>query len=295
MTRDEALESLSSSSAHRRLKAARFLARNSGPSELQFLRNALRNETVSYVRSGLELAIKRVSNIARSADDEGTLEEIEIPPDVRKHIRNQVTEEITGQLLHEIASPVGLIASAAAREISDYEHSRTKHHVDTLKRVFEAIEQLKTAAAVPRPREFDLAELLAQIVSETVGSVLIEVSLYGAKPMLITADPAVLRLALSNGMRNAVEAVTGAPGEEPYPIIVTWGATDVDYWVAVLDRGPGLVGPAESAFGIGMTSKKGHTGFGLTIARQAIETLGGACTLQPATEGGAQFEVRWER
>lgn len=295
MTRDEALENLSSSSAYNRLKAARFLARNSGPSELQGLRDALRNETDSYVRTGLGLAIERVSDVASSADDEGVLEEFEIPPDLRKHIRNQVTEEITGQLLHEVASPVGLIASAAAREIPDYEQSRTKHHVDILKRVFEAIEQLKTAAAAPRPREFDLAELLAQIASEAIEGVPVEVSLHGAKPMLITADPAVLRLAVSNGMRNAVEAVTGARGKKPDPIIVTWGVTDVDYWVAVLDRGPGLVGPGESAFGIGKTSKKGHSGFGLTIAKQAIETLCGACTLQPAMEGGARFEVRWER
>ena len=159
----------------------------------------------------------------------------------------------------------------------------------------DTIEQLKGAAAVPRPEEFDLVELLTEIVSQAVGSDPIEVSLLGAKPMLITSDRALLRLAISNGIRNAVEAVTGAPGNEPHPIIVIWGETDVDYWVTVRDRGLGVIGPTESVFGIGKTTKKGHSGFGLTIARQAIETLGGACTLQPTTEGGALFEIRWER
>ena len=294
MTRGEALERLSSGSAHDRLKAARFLTHNSNPSDLRALSDALKNETVSYVRTGLELAIKRASNFA-SPEVESTSEEFVIPPDVRGQIRNEVTEEVTGQILHEIASPVGLIAAAAAREIPDYEHSRTRKHVENLKRVFEAIEQLKSAAAAPRPEEFDLAELLAEIVSELVGSDPVQVSLHGAKPMLITSDRALLRLAISNGIRNAVEAVTGTPGDEPHPIVVAWGATDVDYWVTVLDRGSGVVGPAESAFGIGKTTKKGHSGFGLTIARQAIETLGGACTLQPRTEGGARFEIRWER
>ena len=295
MTRQEALETLSSRSAHDRLKAVRFLSRNSDPSDLQALRDALRSETVSYVRTVLELAIKRVSNSA-SPQVEAAPEEFEIPPDVRSQIRNDVTEEITGQILHEIASPVGLIASAAMREIPDYEHSRTRKQVENLKRIFEAIEQLKGATAVPRPEEFDLVELLTEIVSEeAVGSDPIEVSLYGANPMLITSDRALLRLAISNGIRNAVEAVTGTPGNEPHPIIVTWGETDVDYWVTVLDRGSGVVGPAESAFGIGKTTKKGHSGFGLTIARQAIETLGGACTLQLQREGGARFEIRWER
>ncbi len=294
MTREEALEGLSSRSAHDRLKAVRFLARNSDPSDLKLLRDAMRFETVSYVRTGLALAIKRASNSASPAAGV-KIEEYEIPPDVREQIRNEVTEELTGQILHEIASPVGLIASAAAREIPDFDRSRTKRHVENLKRVFEAIEQLKSAAAVPKPDEFDLAELLAEIVSEEVGDKPVEVSLHGAKPMLITSDRALVRLAVSNGIRNAVEAVADSACKEPHPIVVTWGETDVDYWIAVLDRGPGVIGPAESAFGIGKTTKKGHSGFGLTIARQAIETLGGECTLQPATEGGAHFEIRWER
>lgn len=294
MTRDEALEALSAGSAHDRLKAARFLSRNSNSADLQRLRAALRDETVSYVRTALELAIKRVSNLAAPATED-TSEEFEIPEDVRTQIRNEVTEEITGQILHEIASPVGLIASAAAREIPDYENSKTRRHVENLKRLFEAIEQLRSAAAVPRPEEFDLSELLVELVSETVGTDAVEVSLHGAKPMLIISDRALLRLSASNGIRNAVEAVAGIPTEKPHSIVITWGETDVDYWVAVLDRGPGVTGPAESAFGIGKTTKKGHSGFGLAIARQAIETLGGACTLQPTTEGGARFEIRWER
>ncbi len=294
MTRDEALESLLSSSAHDRLKAARILVRNSDSADLETLRAALRDETVSYVRTGLELAIKRASNLATPSIEDAS-EEFEIPEDVRTQIRNEVTEEITGQILHEIASPVGLIAAAAARDIPDYEHSRTRRHVEDLKRVFEAIEQLKSAAAVPKPEEFDLSELLAEVVSETVGTDAVEASLHGAKPMLVTSDRALLRLAVSNGIRNAVEAVTGMPAQKPHPIVITWGETDVDYWVAALDRGPGVTGPSESAFGIGKTTKKGHSGFGLAIARQAIETLGGACTLQPATEGGARFEIRWER
>ena len=295
MTREEALARLLSRSAHDRLKAARFLARNSDPSDLKALHDALRNETVSYVRTSLAVAVKRASNVVSIAGQVDASEEIEIPPDVRTNIRSEVTAEVTGRLLHEIASPVGLIAAAAARDIADYENSRTKRHVDALKRVFGAIEQLRSAAAVPRPEELDLAELIAELVAEAIEGRDVEVSLHGAKPMLISADPGVLRLALSNGVRNAVEAVTSTLEDNRPPIVVNWGVTDIDYWVAVLDGGPGLVGPAESAFGVGKTTKRGHSGFGLTIARQAIETLGGACTLQPAADGGARFELRWER
>lgn len=294
MTREEALAQLGSGSSHDRLKAARFLARHSDPSDLHVLRNAHKNESVSYVRTGLAIAINRASNLVpRSA--ENYIDELEIPSDVRSQIRNEAIEEVTGQILHEIASPVGLIASAATREIPDYENSKTRIQVENLKRIFEAVEQLKVATAAPRPEEFDLSEFLFEVASEVVEGRTVEVSFQGSKPMLISSDRALLRLGVVNGMRNAVEAVVDLPGSVPHPIVVTWGETDIDYWVAVVDRGPGLVGPAESAFGIGKTTKKGHSGFGLTIARQAAETLGGVCTLQLAAEGGARFEIRWER
>ena len=294
MTREEAVQGLLSDSAHDRLKAARFLTHNPDPADLQALRRTLQSETVSYVRSILELAIRRTSNSESPATAESAKEFV-IPPDVREQLEKEITEKVSGEILHEIASPVGLIASAAAREVPDYEHSKTKRHVENLKRVFRAIEQLKYATAVPKPQEFDLAEMLAEIVSAEVEDRPIEVSLYGAKPMLVTSDPTLVRLTISNGIRNAVEAVLDSDRSEPHAIVVTWGATDIDYWAAILDRGCGVIGPVESAFGIGKTTKRGHTGFGLAVARQAIETIGGTCTLQPAKEGGTLFEARWSR
>ena len=295
MTREDALQGLSSTTTRERLKAVRFFSDNGDRSDLATLRSALERERVAYVRTSLKLAIKRVSDSPTSADQD-FMDEVEVPVDVRSQIRTAITAELTGQLLHEISSPVGLIASAARREVPNYAQSRTKSFVDTLKRVFEAIEQLKIAAAVPKPTEFDLADLLNEIAAEAVPCGQSQLfSLIGAKPMLITTDRALLGMALSNAARNAVEAVSDPAQEVPHPVTVTWGATDIDYWVVVLDRGSGIVGPAESAFEVGTTTKRGHSGFGLTIARQAIETLGGACSLQPATENGARFEVRWPR
>ena len=295
MTREDALQALSSTTARERLKAVRFFSDNGDRSDLATLRDALMHERVMYVRTSLELAIKRIADSPTSADQD-SMEEVEVPVDVRSQIRTEITAELTGQLLHEISSPVGLIASAAGREVPNYEESKTKSFVDTLKRVFEAIEQLKIAAAVPKPTEFDLADLLSEVAAEAIPCDHPQLfSLIGTRPMLITSDRALLRMAFSNAARNAVEAVSDAAQEEPHPITVTWGATDIDYWVVVLDRGSGIVGPVESAFEVGTSTKRGHSGFGLTIAKQAIETLGGACSLQPATENGARFEVRWPR
>ena len=206
-----------------------------------------------------------------------------------------MTEELARQLLHEISSPVGLVAISAEREIENFEHSKTKHHLENLRRVFDAIEQLKIASSVPKPTVFDLALLLSSIVEAEVGERLADISLYGVKPFLINSDPALVGLAASNGVRNAIDAILSSGGTQTHQIIVTWGDTDIDYWVVVLDHGIGIVGPVEAAFEIGKTTKPGHSGFGLAIARQAIETLGGSCSLQPAAQGGTRFEIRWER
>jgi nitrogen fixation/metabolism regulation signal transduction histidine kinase len=198
-------------------------------------------------------------------------------------------------LLHEIASPMGLVRLAASREVKDFETSKTKFYLDSLQRIFEAIEQLKGAAAAPKPEEFDLAELINDIKLHEAADQTVEISLHGPKPLVIKSDRILVRFAISNGLRNAIEAVAESGSSDPHAIVVTWEATDVDYWVAVLDRGPGLVGPIEAAFEIGKSTKQGHSGFGLAIARQAIETLGGAISLQPATGGGVLYKVRWER
>ena len=196
MTRKEALEQLSSDSAHERLKAARFLVRNSDPADVPHLRSALQGETVSYVRTSLNLALTRVAN-SPSLAASYAFEEREIPHDLKLHIKKKVTEEITGQILHEIASPVGLLAASAAREFPGFECSKTKVYIENLQRVFEAIEQLAHASATPKPQEFDLVHLINEIVTTAVGEQMVDVWLSGPNPFNITSDQTLLSFALA--------------------------------------------------------------------------------------------------
>ena len=285
---------LSSGSTHERLKAARFLARNAHAGDLAVLRGARQVETVSYVKTSLDLAIGRLSNLP-TADRPDPADEFDVPEEIKRQIRGQAVEWIAGLLLHEISSSIGLVKRSASREIQDYENSKTKRHLESVQRIFDAIELLQNAAAVPKPEQFDLAELLRDIAAEATDGSGIDVSLLGPKPLMIMSDRALVRLVVSNGVRNAFEAVAGSTPPDLHPIVITWGETDVDYWVSVSDKGVGIVGPVEFAFEIGKSTKQGHSGFGLAIARQAVETLGGTVVLQPAAEGGARYEARWER
>lgn len=295
MTREEALDNLKAPSAHVRGQAARALGDVGRPTDLPRLRKAQREETVTYVNYALQETIRRLAHEqapASSTDDADLVSE-----GVRKQIYGKAMEWITGFLLHEISSPIGLVRLAAKRELGErWEGSGTQKHLESVARVFDAIELLKNAASVPRPQEFDLSALVDELLDGYRPEVREWISTIGSRPFLIKSDPSLVRMVVVNGIRNAVEAQQAA-SEQPnaHAVTISWGDSDVDYWLAVLDHGAGLTGPIETAFEVGNSTKKDHIGFGLAIARQAVETMIGSLTLEPAKQGGALYTARWRK
>lgn len=290
------MAALSASSAHLRGQAARAIGDVGSTGDLGTIRKALKAETVSYVQYALQDSLKKLTNKSAPLSDEGE-DFPDVPTEVRRQIYSKAVEWVTGFLLHEVASPVGLATLSAKREIDEgWEESATRRHFETIHRVFDAVEMLKNAAGVPRPQQFDLATMLQEFAETEVPSALPWISPIGPKPFVITSDPALIRMVVGNGIRNAVEAVESAkPAPQEHAVVINWGETDADYWVSVLDTGPGITGPVESAFEIGKSTKKRHSGFGLAIARQAVNTLTGIVTLEPARDGGAVYTARWKR
>lgn len=295
MTRDEALNNLKAPSAHVRGQAARALGDVGRRTDLPRLRRAQREETVTYVNYALQETIRQLTHEqgpAPSADEADVVSD-----DVRKQIYGKAMEWITGFLLHEISSPIGLVRLAAKRELGErWEGSGTQKHLESVARVFDAIEVLKNAASVPRPQEFDLSALVDELLDGYEPEVREWISTIGSRPFLIKSDPSLVRMVVVNGIRNAVEAQQAA-SEQPsaHAVTISWGDSDVDYWLAVLDHGAGLTGPIETAFEVGNSTKKNHIGFGLAIARQAVETMIGSLTLEPAKRGGALYTARWRK
>ena len=295
MKREDALANLKASSAHIRGQAARILGEIGRPSDLTRLRKAQRDETTTYVNYALQETIRRLAH--EQAPEPSTDEADVVPEDVRKQIYGRALEWITGFLLHEISSPIGLVRLAAKRELGDsWDGSETQRHLASVARVFDAIERLKNAASVPRPQEFDLSALVDELLDVYSPEVREWVSTIGSRPFLIKSDPSLVRMVVVNGIRNAVEAQQAASAiPNPHDVTISWGETDIDYWLAVVDHGGGINGPIETAFEIGNSTKKDHIGFGLAIARQAVETMIGSLTLQPAKHGGALYTARWRK
>lgn len=289
MTREEATRELTSDAPHTRLQAARLLGRIGSPSDVTVLRRALQKETVSFVRRALETAIARAGST--HVDSGGEEPQDELPPDPRLYSR--AVEWATATLLHEISPRLGEAKLAARRSVPNYEASDLKRRFDALDGILEAIGELQQASRSEAVTSVNLYGLIEEVWAEESLRNSCTLSAQGPLDSTATVDRNRLRLAICNGLRNAMEVTVEAGRQDP--IVATWGMTDVEFWITILDHGPGLASPAEAAFKIGSTTKVGHRGFGLAIVQQAMMTLGGTVNLSPGASGGARFELRWPR
>jgi signal transduction histidine kinase len=289
MDRSQALVLLGSKTSDDRLRAARFLARQGSAEDLPAIQQALRDETNRWAKSAIRKAIAALRNdpappeisIGAEGEDERGIEQIYA----------DAVEETTQRLVHELRPVVGRLDVCAGREISNYTSSKTKAEWTRLRDLLSAIDKLGQAAAAPVYSEFDFVELLERIVSSEKDGSGIQVEMAGARPFVILGSGELIQLIVSNAVRNAIEATEGLRSAEP--IVVSWGDTDRDYWLSILDRGRGFPHGFSKIFEIGSTTKKDHLGMGLALARQAALSLNGHITLSPRDPSGAKFEFRW--
>jgi PAS domain S-box-containing protein len=109
----------------------------------------------------------------------------------------------------------------------------------------------------------------------------------GGGPVMVHADPEMIRAVLLNLLLNACHA-GGA-----HPVEVRTTVEDGMCSVAILDRGPGL--PAEvreHLFEPFITTRSGGTGLGLPIANRLTQQQGGSLTIEDRPGGGTVAIVR---
>ncbi|WP_172317119.1 sensor histidine kinase [Paraburkholderia solitsugae] len=169
-----------------------------------------------------------------------------------------------------------------------------------------AIEDLQSATKATSQEQFDLAAFVDETVDAEQLDQAVEVLAVGTRPLLVYGVPRLLKLALRNGLRNAVDASKEAQTiaksrtlDTEHPnipgVVISWGVTDIDCWISVIDSGIGLPNTDTLWFELGTSTKPRHSGFGLAIAKQAMETMDGTIGLEPSSGGGAKFSLTWQR
>ncbi|HRH86973.1 MAG TPA: ATP-binding protein, partial [Rubrivivax sp.] len=215
--------------------------------------------------------------------------------------------EMSAALAHEITQPLGAIenyALAARRRAAGPQPDLPKV-VDLLDRI--VAQSARAGDVVMRLRsmvkrhelqlsEIDLGRVAAACIELLQGEceqrgLHIELRKPATLPRLV-ADEVHVQQVLLNLLRNALEAMEGAPPGAPPLVGVVIAQQGAD-WVSVqvADHGPGIAeGGLEQVFEAFDSSKPLGLGVGLAICRRLIEAHGGTLRAAHNAGGGALFE-----
>jgi signal transduction histidine kinase len=203
---------------------------------------------------------------------------------------------------HEIRNPLASIKGAAQYVQKDLEGLEGKGEareylkllvgeVDCLNDVVESF-MAYARPLEPRRKEVRLEELLGDIVRlqgvSVPAGVRIETAFDPDLPP-VPADPALLTQAVTNLLRNAVEAMPdgGTVTFRTRPVVTAWRTYAA---IEVIDAGPGVsAGDLDRIFQPFYTTKSKGTGLGLSIARRIVEAHGGEVAVANVRPRGCKF------
>jgi two-component system nitrogen regulation sensor histidine kinase NtrY len=223
-------------------------------------------------------------------------------------------QEFARRLAHEIKNPLTPIQLAMQEVHRSYRGddpvyrkrlqdalSIVEEEVATLRRLvgeFSAFAKLPQATLEPA----DLGELVREIarslqaVPEELASALpVQVECSAAPGELaVRIDAMMLKRAIDNLVRNAVQAIAAEPGRARPGVVRIVARRDGAHAVLeVADDGPGVPEDARSrVFDPYFTTKAEGTGLGLAIVKKVVLEHGGEIDCGPSALGGASFRIR---
>ena len=293
---DEALKLLGSNNIAERFRAARFFVSNKHPEYKPTLVERRKQERVRYVKMALSQAISGIDIVENIGVHDSPDRDTSTDRELKLYLKAQAIHEFSGTIIHELSKKIGLLEANLKEEFLAFNGSRSENSFSNLKAVFRGIENLQRSADTPKSSEFDLSQMILDVAYSEEGSSDVVFNFEGSQPCVIKCDQSILHLALSNGIRNSIEAVKQVSNYTSLNnIVVCWGKNDHDIWISIIDNGVGIHGDPQEAFKIGSTNKDGHIGFGLGILSQCMETLGGYAELTGIESGGAKLILRWNK
>jgi two-component system nitrogen regulation sensor histidine kinase NtrY len=219
--------------------------------------------------------------------------------------RKAAWADVARRIAHEIKNPLTPIQLSAERLKRKY-LKEIQSDPDTYSKLIETIvrqvgdigrmvDEFSSFARMPAPqmKPEDLAEICRHAVFlQRTGypDVTFEADVPDGKVPLV-CDGRLIGQALTNLLKNAVEAIHGREGDSLPPGRVHLALVERDdgWAVEVTDNGKGL--PTENRERLTepyMTTRAKGTGLGLAIVKKIMEDHGGDLSLEDAPEGGAR-------
>jgi two-component system sensor histidine kinase CreC len=206
----------------------------------------------------------------------------------------QYVERYVQTLTHELKSPLTAIQTSAELLSRELPAEKREQFSSTILRESERLSlfssqllqltALEKRRHVDEPKEFSINQTIEEIIEThrlDCDQRQLSIDLQAQEPYSITGDPFLIRQAIDNLLRNAIEF---SPAEGTITIRLEGHQSDIV--IEILDRGPGIpdyVGERiyERFFSLPRpdTGRK-STGIGLTFAREVAELHAGSLALE---------------
>jgi len=207
---------------------------------------------------------------------------------------------LTGGVAHEIKNPLNSIALRLellrARILPELPEAEAELNV-IAQEIVRLDRVVRTFLDFTRPLELQTEELdLAKIAAELADLMRPEAERQGValeteglgEPAPVRGDAGLLKQALLNVLRNALEAM---PSGGRLLVRLRTGAGHAELEIA--DTGPGIPQELrEKVFDLYYTTKKNGTGIGLAMTYRAVQLHGGSIEIGDAPGGGALVRIR---
>ncbi|WP_264423074.1 ATP-binding protein [Novosphingobium sp. KCTC 2891] len=226
--------------------------------------------------------------------------------------RRAAWSDVARRIAHEIKNPLTPIQLATERLKRRY-----RRQIETDPELFEEltatiirqvgdlrkmVDEFSSFARLPKPvfRTEDASDLVRQaLFLQEVAHTDIDFSFTGEGPMPIEADRHQFGQAMTNVLKNAVEAVEQRTRAEDIDfrgrIAVTLGGDRTSVTVTVSDNGIGLPAERDRILEPYMTTREKGTGLGLAIVNKIVEEHGGEMNFTSVPEGGTRVTMRFAR
>ncbi|WP_334177152.1 PAS domain-containing sensor histidine kinase, partial [Pseudoxanthobacter sp.] len=262
-----------------------------------------RQGQIVLIRDGRErtVAVRVTDDRWRDNARQGLVITLDDITDLVKAQRTSAWADVARRIAHEIKNPLTPIQLSAERIRRRYgkriEDDRTVFDqcVDTIVRqvgdIGRMVDEFSSFARMPKPvfEPRDLTENVREAVFlQSVSHPDVTFAThFPDEPLIGLFDHRQMGQAIANVVKNAVEAITGAPpgarGDEPGRVDVYVRREDHTFVVDVIDNGPGL--PQENRARLlepYMTTREKGTGLGLAIVGKIVEEHGGHIELLDA-------------
>jgi signal transduction histidine kinase len=223
--------------------------------------------------------------------------------DHRRPEQRAVVAEVLALLRHELRNKLATVRNAAfylerrAEKSAMWGEARVPSFFKLIESELEAAETLMTDESAmtrlfqPRRTKVSLLACLDEARQALPAAAGVPFANSFDVVPTVMADPDELTLAFQCLLANAAEATPAGAS-----VVVRLLRSESAWAVEIVDGGPGLT-PAEVAasFGAFVSSKPGHAGLGLNIARRIIERWQGGLSLDALSGGGTRATVTFPR